>query len=258
MELVDPVFRQYENGPEQSTGHEYRGGDVIWFDCRVQRYGRTEDTDPRFALSWTGGVMDRLRRSVTPAKQGTASGELTGEDKDYRPRIRFEFQLPPLLPPGDYVVGVALEDEIAKTKASKDFTFHVGGRAVEIAAELTAAQFLYFAKEEDRRPLDRAVYRPGQSVWLRFDILGFQHGPKNKIDVEYGLLVLGPSGQPFLRQDPAAAHAAETFYPQFYVPAALEIRLPPKATAGQYIALVTVRDKVSGKTAAAHAGFTVE
>ena len=258
VEIVDAVFRQYENGPEQDARHEYRGGDVVWFDCRVQGYARTEETDPRFALTWNAGVIDARRQAVTRAKQGKLSGELTDEDKAYRPRIRFDVALPPLLLPGRYVIGVAVDDEIDKTKKTATFEIKVGGRAMEIPKELTAAQLRFLRQEDDRRPLDAATYRPGDPVWLRFEIMGFRHGESNKIDVEYGLLVLGPSGQPFLRQDPASGHTAESYYPQFYVPASVRIELPPKATAGEYIVVLSLRDKVSGQSAAARTSFTVE
>lgn len=257
-ELVDPVFRPYENGPSLPSDHAFLGGDVVWFDCRVKGYARSEESEPRFALKWQTSVIDRLRRSVTPTQQGKVSGELAAQDKEYRPRVSITFALPPLLLAGEYVIAVALEDEIAKTVAVAHFTLRVGGRTVELPKELTAAQFRYFRQENDRHALEPPVYRPGDQVWLRFDILGFQHGDQNKIDIEYGLLVLGPSGQPFLREDPAARHAAQSFYPQFYVPAAIEIRLPPKATPGEYIAVVSLRDKVSGQSAAVRTSFAVE
>jgi len=42
------------------------------------------------------------------------------------------------------------------------------------------------------------------------------------------------------------------------VPAALRIQLPAKATPGDYVVLLTLRDNVSGATAAVRSGFTVE
>ena len=275
LAIADPLFRQYENGPERLPTEPYRAGDELWLDCRATGYARAGEPDPRFALHWTWRIADAQGRLLVPLQEGKIAGELAAEDKDYRPRLRLNFQLPPLLPPGEYSIQLTLTDEIAiaaaaqaenkagnntaqKTETQASYKVTVEGRKVEQPAELAAAQFRFFRQEDDRRPLTEPVYRPGDAVWLRVDIAGFRHGEKNKIDVGYGLLVLGPSGQPFLRDDPAARHTAETFYPQFHVPAALRVQLPPKATPGEYIVLLTLRDHVSGATAAARTAFSVE
>jgi hypothetical protein len=258
LAIVEPLFLQYENGPAREVGQEHRAGDQVWFQCRVTGYGRTDEPDPKFGLKWTWRVADQQGRLLTRDKDGKVSGELAAEDKEYRPRLRFDFQLPVLLLPGEYQIELTLVDEMAKAEKKARFPVTVEGRALELPKELAALQFRYFRQEDERRPMAEALYRAGDAVWLRFDIAGFRHGEKNKIDVSYGLLVLGPSGQPFLRDDPAAHHVTETFYPQFYVPASLKIQLPPKATPGDYVVLVTLRDHVSGATAASRSGFVVE
>lgn len=258
LAVVDPLFRDYENGPARDVDAAHRAGDQVWFDCRVAGYGRSGEPEPKFSLSWVWRVVDSEGRLLVRTKDGKLAGELAAEDQEYRPRLRLDFQLPVLLLPGGYFIELALRDEVAQTAKTARFPVRVAGRSVEIPAELSAGQLRYFRQEDDRRPISEPTYRGGDAVWLRFDIAGFRHGAKNKIDVGYGLLVLGPSGQPFLRDDPAARHETETFYPQFYVPAALKIQLPPKATPGEYVVLLTLKDHVGGAAAAARSAFTVE
>jgi hypothetical protein len=255
---VEPGFRQYENGPARDLGSPHRPGDQVWFDCRVSGYARTEEPDPRFALAWTWRVVDGEGRLLVSPKDGKLSAELAAEDKEYRPRLRLDFQLPLLLLPGEYFIELTLQDEIAKASKKARFPVTVEGRAIELPKEFTAQSLRFFRAEDDRRPMAQPLYRAGDPVWLRFDIAGFRHGEKNKIDVGYGLLVLGPSGQPFVRDDPAARHETATFYPQFYVPAALRVQLPPKATPGEYVVILTLKDHIGGATAAVRSAFTVE
>jgi len=258
LAIVDTRFLQYENGPSQLAGHEFRGGDQIWFDARVQGFARTEADDPEFAIAWHWRAIDAQGRELVRGGQGHLRAELAREDKDYRPRIRFDFQLPLLLPRGQYAIELTVTDEIAKAEKKHREAIPVGGRPLDAASELTAGGFRFFRAETDRRPLDAAVYRGGDAVWLRFDIAGFRHGPRNKVDVAYGMLVLGPSGQPFLREENAAHFETATFYPQFHLPASVQLMLPAKASPGEYVVLLTLKDAVSGQTAAVRTGFTVE
>jgi hypothetical protein len=258
LAVADVRFLQYENGPSQLADHQFTAGDSVWFDCRIQGFGRSEDEDPKFALNWTWRVIDASGRDLVRGGAGKVNGELAREDKDYRPRIRFDFQLPPLLLRGVYAVELTVKDEIAKSEKKLRQPFSVGGRVLDPAPELTATQFRFFRREEDRRPLDAVRYRPGDTVWLRFDIAGFRHGANNRIGVAYGMLVLGPSGQPFLREENGARFETESFYPQFYVPAAVQVKLPAQAASGEYIVLLTLQDYIGKLSAAVRTSFTVE
>lgn len=257
LTLEDVGFRQYENGPFWTTDHAFFSGDQIFFDARLKGYTRTEGLDPRIELNWNIRLMDAEGRLLTQPKTGEIKAELAPEDADYRPRVRADFQLPLLLLPGSYRIETVVKDAVAK--AEKKFTraLEVGGRKPEIGTALTANGFRFFRSDQDRRPLAEPVYRPGETVFVRFDISGYKLGERNKLEVGYGLLVLTPEAQPFLREENAARHETATFYPQLWVPAALEVKLPPTAQAGAYVMLITVRDYVGNQTEAVRTGFTV-
>ena len=58
--------------------------------------------------------------------------------------------------------------------------------------------FRFLRTEEDAEPLKIASYRPGDTVWARFDITGYKMGPGNQRDVAYTLTVTRADGKLFL------------------------------------------------------------
>ena len=60
-----------------------------------------------------------------------------------------------------------------------------------------------------------------------------------------------------LREENAARFETATFYPQLWIPAALEVRLPAGAQPGEYPVLLTVRDFQGNQTEAVRTSFTV-
>ena len=94
-------------------------------------------------------------------------------------------------------------------------------------------------------------------MWARFDITGFAYAEKNRFQVEYGLAVLKESGEQVFAQPGAASDSNSSFYRQSYVPGALSLNLNPKVPPGNYVLLITMEDKVSGKNAEARGAFRI-
>ena len=78
--------------------------------------------------------------------------------------------------------------------------------------------FRFLRNEDDEKPLPVAAYRPGDSVWARFDMTGYKLGDKNQVDIEYGLTVLREDGSVAYTEPQAANQKIQTFYPQRYQP----------------------------------------
>jgi hypothetical protein len=90
---------------------------------------------------------------------------------------------------------VRITHEVAKTTASTDVPFEVRGREVAPSDTLAVRDFRFDREEDEREPLEKPAYRPGDSVWARFDLIGYQFGEGNRVDVAYGVAVMDADGE---------------------------------------------------------------
>jgi hypothetical protein len=174
------------------------------------------------------------------------------------PKVQAEVQVPPLAPSGMYQILVKVEDLVGKTKAQLSVPFQVQGRAVEPSDTLTVRNLQFYRADDDTQPLEKAVYRPGDGVWARFDITGFHYGPRNKVDVSYVTSVLTGDGKVMWTQPEPAVEQSESFYPKRYVPASMGITLQKNIRPGTYGISVQVKDAAGDQTYETKATFTVE
>jgi hypothetical protein len=156
------------------------------------------------------------------------------------PRIRTQIAIPPLVGSKTYKIVVKVEDVVGKTSAELSVPFQVRARDVPLSETLVVRNFRFFRGEDDTQELPKAVYKPGDGVWARFDITGFKYGAKNKVEVSYVTSVIAPSGKVLWTQPEPAAEQSESFYPKPYVPAAMGISLQSNIRPGDYTIAVTV------------------
>src|SRR6266545_4446574 len=184
--------------------------------------------------------------------------QVAGFRKSPEDKVRMEIPIPPLAGSGAYRVVVKVRDEIAKTEAEKTIGFQVEGHPVEPSDALVVRNFRFFRGEDDQAALPRAVYRPGDAVWARFDIIGYKYGKNNAVDVAYGIAVLSSPGKVLWSQNDAAVERSESFYPKRYVPGAMSINLQPTIRPGEYTIAVQVRDATGNQTFEGKYNFNVQ
>jgi hypothetical protein len=174
------------------------------------------------------------------------------------PIVRETIQLPPLAPPGTYHIRAVVEDKLSKQSAKAEVSFTVRGRRVDPSDSLVVRNFRFLRSEEDQDALAEPSYRPGDSVWARFEITGFRYGPNNAMAVEYGVAVLGPSGDTVFSQPQAAVEKDQSFYPKRYVPGAFSLNLDKKVKPGAYTLVLTLQDEIGNQTNESRHSFRVE
>jgi hypothetical protein len=184
--------------------------------------------------------------------------DVAPQDKEWMPKIATEIQIPPLVGAGTYKVLVKIEDLVNNTKAEVGVPFEVRSKIVEPSDTLVVRNFQFFRAEEDPQALQKAVYRGGNVLWARFDIIGFKYGDKNRIDVSYIASVLGSGGKVLWTQPEPAAEQSDSFYPKRYVAASMSITLATNTTPADYTIAVTVTDAVGKQTYETKQAFTVE
>ena len=184
--------------------------------------------------------------------------QLSAQDKNWMPIVRDSIQLPPIVLQGTYHLRVTVQDAISKQEAKSDIAFEVQGKRVEPSETLIARDFRFLAGEKDRDPMVQAVYRPGDSVWARFEIAGFRYGANNLVNVSYGVSLTGPDGKTLFSQPQAAAEEGESFYPKPYVPGALGFNLDKKIKPGEYTVILTLRDEIGAQTDESRHSFSIQ
>jgi hypothetical protein len=153
---------------------------------------------------------------------------------------------------------VKLTDQLAKSTEEKRTVFHIKGRAVEPSDTLTVRNFHFLRNENDEKALPVAAYRPGDSVWARFDMTGYKLGAKNQVDIEYGLTVLSEDGSVAYSEPQAADQKIQTYYPQRYQPGELNLNLAKDQPLGKYTIVLAVHDNLGQQIYETRETFSVE
>jgi hypothetical protein len=256
LQILKPVISQMEDGTPDPPGFDHVPGEILFFTCRIAGYSRS--SEDKIHLSYSVQAFDTKGVPLTEMYKTEIADEVGPQDKEWTPKIRTEVPIPPLVGSGAYKIVVKVEDLVAKTQAELPVPFQVRAHDVPPSDTLVVRNFHFFRGEDDTEALQKAIYKPGDGVWAKFDITGFHYGDKNKIDVSYVTSVIAPSGRVLWTQPEPAAERTESFYPKRYVPASMGINLQGNIHPGEYTIAVQVKDAVGGQTCEAKYTFTVE
>jgi hypothetical protein len=262
LAIVHAVFSTSEDGPPEASDEEYFPGETIHFSCQAEGFRKVDkpkdvgkqDVSLKFQIE----VRDKSGALLKPVQAGKIETTVTPEDKNWMPKLRETISVPPLADTGEYAVLVKLSDELASVNVEKSAVFHVKGREVAPSDSLIVRNFRFLRTEDDEKPLPVAAFRPGDSVWARFDMTGYKLGDKNQVDIEYGLTVLREDGSVVYTEPQAADQKTQTFYPQRYQPGVLNLNLAKDQPLGKYTIVLAVRDNLGKQMYESRETFSVE
>ncbi len=248
------LHEQRDDAPAISANYRYVAGEVLYLGYRIAGYTVKDD---KVDLRWQMYLTDPDGLLLAPIEQGAMKEEVTSHDKDWLPRVEQSVPLPPQLYSGEYAIHIRVSDELAQATVEETVPFRVRGRAKEKLDTVVIRGLRFYRGEDDPTPADPPVYRPGDAVWARFDIAGYQIGDKNAFDVEYGLAVHRPTGELLFEQPVAAEEHDAPFYPKFWLIGGFNLNLGADLSPGEYTVKVQVRDKLAKKTGEQTAVFRV-
>ncbi|MBI3209028.1 MAG: hypothetical protein HYZ37_09020 [Candidatus Solibacter usitatus] len=255
LEIVSPMFHQYEDSPPLRGEVSYFAGETVYFSGRVA--GFKANAKDMVNVQWTAEVFDEAGVALVKAETKTVEEELAPEDKDWKPKIVFQFDTPPTALCAACRVVVRAKDTIGQTEARLETRFALRGRLVEPSPTLTIRNMRFLRTEEDGAPLEPVVYKAGEELWGRFEIVGFKYGAGTQLGVEYGLTVFRPSGKQLYQEPTAAAITDKDFYAKRYVSGILNLRMQG-LPAGEYTIVVEVRDKIGDQKYEGKYTFRIE
>ena len=243
-------MQEFEDGPLLPASYEFLPGEAAHFICRLGGYqiDKTDEDNQRVKLSWKVEVFDPAGIPLEKPKSGTIEGRVLPEDKNWVPKFLAGFMIPPFAPSGDYKVSVQAKDEVGSGELHADLVFHVRGHDAQPSSTLIVRNFHFQRGETDSLALREPVYRAGDMLWARFDIVGYKLGDNNRYSVDYGLAVEDSAGKRLFAQPEAAAESHESFYPQIVVPGQLSLSLAKNVVPAAYTLVVTVHDKIGNQT----------
>jgi hypothetical protein len=256
LEVVRPSIAQIDGGVAVPRGYEHVAGETLFFSCRIAGYAQT--AEEKVHVTYSVQPFDPKGVPLTEIYKNEMVTDVAPQDKEWMPKISTEIQIPPLVGPGTYTILVKIEDLVSNTKAELNVPFGVRSKSVEPSDTLTVRNFQFLRDEDDSQPMQKAVYKGGDAVWTKFDVIGFKYGDKNRIDVSYVPSVISPSGKVLWRQDKPEVEQSESFYPKRYMAASMGINLLKNTTPGDYTIAVTITDAVGKQTYETKQTFTVE
>jgi hypothetical protein len=261
LAIFHPVFAQYEDGPPMAKDSQFMPGESLFFSCQMEGFTRSpadKDENRKVFLTYKLEAKDSRGILLQVAATGKEDSEVSPEDKEWKPKIRETIVIPALADSGEYQVLLHVRDEVSGQVADGRATFTVKGRDVAPSDTMIVRNFRFLRSEDESKPLQVAAYRPGDSVWARFDMTGYKLGEGNKLDIGYGLSVLGPDGKVVYAEPNAADQKEQPFYPQRFQPGILNLNLAKDQPVGEYTIVLTIHDTLGKQTYETREKFSVE
>ncbi len=257
LKIVDPVVSQIEDGqPLEQTG-SLHAGETAFFSFEVEHY-KVAESNGEVRLTAHVEAFDPRGTPIAAPDEIAIGTSLSQEDKDWKPKMRSQIEIPPIAPAGVYTIRYDVMDGLAKTRTSGEAKFNVTGPTVEPSPTLVIRNFGFYRSQDEDTPLSVAAYRAGDMVWVKFDVTGYKYGEQNAIDVTYDVAVSNSAGKQLFTQENAADEKSQAFYPQPWVPGIFNLSLKSGTTPGTYTLTITAHDGVGKQTATEKKDFKVE
>ncbi len=256
LKAIHALISQSEDGQPIEKGLTFQPGDSVFFSVQVENY----KIGPTGKVQLTGHIQafDVKGTPIITQDEETIGTTVSEEDKNWKPKLRLQFQIPSIAPPGNYTVKFDVTDLQTHQTTSDTAAFPVGGKGVAPDNMLVIRNFGFYRTQDDETPLKVVAYRAGDMLWVRFDMTGYKYGEQNAIDVSYDVAVMGPDGKQLFAQEDAAVEKNQAFYPQPWVPGAFNLSLQSNMTPATYTLLITARDGIGKQMTQARGEFKVE
>lgn len=259
LAVVQPTLHEAEDGPPVPAGYRFVPGQIVYFSFLVSGYKKTGVyPDWKIDVAYEVDVRDSQGALLAPPDVNSVGTSVSEEDKQWLPKVRYEFAIPPLAESGVYKILLKVWDRFGKTETQAEQSFRIEGHKVEPSDTLVIRNFRFLRSEEDKNPLTIAAYRPGDAIWARFDMTGYKFGDGNSFDVEYGITITDAAGAVKYSQPHAAEEKTHSFYPQRYTPGVVNLNIPSDMKKASYTLIVTATDRLGGQTAETKQNFSVE
>ena len=133
----------------------------MFFSFQVD--GFTASSVDRVHLNYKMDVLDPHGVHIVEPVAAEIEETLAPEDKNWKPTVRQEIVIPPLADSGTYKIVISVTDVIGKGAATKEIPFEVHGRHVDPSDTLVIRNIRFYRGEDEKKALEKAAYRPGDT-----------------------------------------------------------------------------------------------
>jgi hypothetical protein len=256
LTIANATIRQFEDGPAIYADQKFVPGETVFLALQVRGFQVSKEQKVR--LTYRFDAVDAQEVRLVETNLGKLDTELSPQDKNWVPTLRFSFVIPPHAEAGACRILASVKDELGGGDVQTVVPFAVRGHSVQPSGTLTVRNFGFFRREEDANPLTVAAYHGGDSLWARFDITGFKTGEKNRVSVESRISILNSEGKVVYTQPEAATEQDSPFYPKRYVAEVFSLNIQPGTPAGEYTILLSLSDLVGKQTSETRHPFRIE
>jgi hypothetical protein len=259
LEIAGVTLHEYEDGPAIPANWTYRQGEYLFFSFRVrgfQEKKRDRERDVHLTYSFVAEDPDGV--PLAEPETGEVKTVLTEKDENWTPKIRGEVFLPTLILSGEYRIRLHVEDKLSGRKADNVIKAPVKTFEVAPSEELVVRNFRFLRGGEDGAPLTVAAYRPGETLWARFEMTGYKYAEGNQLHVSYGLRLSYSDGTVLFDQPDAASEQDASFYPKRYLPGIFNLNLEGGIEPGEYVIELRVKDHIGDQTYTGSYTFRIE
>lgn len=254
--VTKPVLAQSDGGDGLPAEFKHIAGETIFFSCNLS--GFTKSPEEQINLTYSVQAFDPKGVPVAEIYKGEAKEEVGPQDKNWEPKVETQIVLPDLLLPGTYKILVKAEDLLAKTSAELSVPFTVTGLNVTPNATLVAKNFRWYHTEEEEKPMSQPVYHAGDTMFMKFDMVGYKYGEGNKVDVSFVPSLVLETGKVIWTQPDPAVEQSESFYPKPYITGEFGISLNKDFKPGTYTMAVAIKDAIGKQNYQGTFKFTVQ
>lgn len=251
LTILNARVESSEDAPSAPPDYEFLPGDFLYFQFEVSGFkiGGSEYNGPRtISLAYDIEARDSQGVLLAPPEKGTIQEEVAPQDKDWTPKRRASFLLPSYPAYQECRLSLTVNDLLAKSTTHREFPFILAGTKIESPVSLAIQNVRFLRSNEDGPGLQVVAYRPGDTVWARFDMTGFQLGPHNLVELSYDVTVRRPDGKVIFHRENAARQKLEgLFYPPQVVPGVLSVTTTPDLQHGEYIFIILLKDEIARK-----------
>jgi uncharacterized RDD family membrane protein YckC len=248
--IVNFRFADSENAPPRATA-EYKPEDEVRMFYEVPGYMLDEHSYVQVVthnqvLAPDGKPL--FETQTIEVRQKTDSNRLPVT-------CNFHASLPLWVPPGKYTVNIQAEDQAAHKTQSASFQFAVNAPPVETSPTLVAKN-IEVSTSSDGPALNPPAFTAGQSIWLRFRILGMKGGERGQVSLTEDWGLLGPDGKPAFQQTDTIVNGQFVYTPLF-VPFNDHLDVSSGTPPGDYKFQVVLHDKIANTDFSFEQPFTI-
>jgi len=258
LSIVSASFLDSEDGYPIPTGSVFYPGEKIHLEFKLT--GFTTDKKYRMSVNYRIDFLGPSGVRFSLPRAGEINEEIFPQDEDWLPTLRVSPRLPQFAEPGTYEVTLTVMDRLAgNDETSLTVPILVHGDNVETSTTLLIRN-LVFSRERGGEALSTPAYSAGETVWARFHITGYSLAEDNSFDVASSLEVTTEreKDNKVLFRFTASGERGRPFYPRRWLPAEFRLDLDKNLSPGVYTVLISVQDRLGGKTFESRRHFRVK